>query len=115
MEDRLPGRLEVVEPVDAEWVAGVRVAVEAREGAARDQQPNPVSREEDVARRAEVDPVLVRAVRLDEKLTIEPVAKPRPQNTLGEDDRVAVRPEVDELRDEIGVARARGGVETNGQ
>src|SRR5690348_8882585 len=55
VEDRLSRRPRITGPVDPKRMTRVGVPVEAREGAARDQHPDAVPSEKDVARRTEID------------------------------------------------------------
>ncbi len=50
---------------DSEWIARVEVAREAREVGARDLDANPMSGLDDIARRPEVDLILINLTRLD--------------------------------------------------
>src|SRR4029078_4229839 len=108
-------RNEISRAVHTKGMTRVGIAVKARKRAARDHQPDPVPRQEDVARRAEVYAVLVRAVGLDEQLTVEPFTEARTQDALGQDDRFPIGMNVDELRDEVGVDGARRGMQLDGE
>ena len=77
MEDGLADRPTVLRPVDAERIAGVRVRVETREGAARHEHGQAVSWKEHVARRDEVDRVLVRLAGDRQAFRVEALAEAR--------------------------------------
>src|SRR5579863_2506525 len=86
-------------------LAGVQVAVEAREIAARDFEAQLVSGKEDVARRPEVDGQLVDLSGIHELRPLLRVPVARAQDALGQVLGEAVRPDVNQLGGEVGVDR----------
>ena len=90
-------------------LAGVRVAIEAREVAGGDLDSHPVAGQEHVAGGDQVDAVAVHGAGLDQRWRDDRVAIPRAHRAVGEVDRRAVGRDVDELRREVGVARIGGG------
>src|SRR5438874_6807886 len=87
--------------------AGIRIAVETREAAARDLDADPVAGLEEVARLREVDFVPVDHVRLEQRGRCERVAVAGADDSVGEIPGEAVRLDVDELRRPVRVPRRR--------
>src|SRR5439155_24763660 len=88
VEDRLPRGPQVVVRVRAERIAAVRVRVEPRERAARDEHPDPIAGGEQVRCGDEVHRVFVNGARLEQA----PLRSAAADDPLGEDERAAVGP-----------------------
>ena len=107
----LPGDLHP--RAGADVLAGVEVPREARKARARDVHAHAMSAAKDVRSRIAADPILGHLAGLEQldrlSLDARPVA--RADDALGEEDRTAVRVDVAEPHEEVGVAGRRRGVE----
>src|SRR5580700_8931395 len=83
--------------------AGVGVAVEAREVAARDFEPDPVPGQEDVRGDRQVEVELTGLVGREGFGLGQRVAVPGPQDAVGQEDGAPVGEHVDQLAGEVGV------------
>src|SRR6266581_985896 len=100
VQDRLAGRPQL--GMLSEWVASVRVAIPAWEVARRDLQADAVTGFEDVAGCPQVDVEGVGLPGLEQRLR-GPVPIPRANDAVRQIERAAVRVNVDQPRDEVGV------------
>ena len=107
MEDALLGDEHILRGAHFREHPGVQIATEAREVAAADLQPDPVSGLEGVSRLHQLDGEL-RDFPRGQPVCVATVAIPGTQSSLGHVGRVAVWFNVDELGREVGVPRATG-------
>jgi len=87
------------------WRAGIQIAIEAREVAAGDFEPDPVPALEQIAGRDQIDRELIRPAGFHQTAATRCVAIARPDNTFAEIGRIAVGSNVEQPRSEIGVGR----------
>src|SRR5262245_24145140 len=113
MEHRLPGRL----PARGRGLvfAGVQVAIEAREVAGGDLDPDAVAGQEHVAGGPEVDGEAGDLVRDERCGSLARVAVAGADDAVGQVLRVAVGPDVDQLCGEVSVRGAAGREEGDGE
>jgi hypothetical protein len=106
--DRLLGnhRLRVL----SEDAAGVGVAIEPREVAARNFESDSVPGEKHVPGGAEIERELDRLTRREKLHSIEAVSIARPEDSFGQRSHRAVGRDVEKLSGEVGIAGRRGGV-----
>ena len=86
-------------------VAGVEIAIEAREIATGDFQPQAMSGKKDVAGGPHVDIELVDISWLHELRLLLGGAIARPQDSIGQIPRISVRPDINHLSREVRVHR----------
>src|SRR5579864_4512280 len=87
--------------------AGVQAAVEAREVAARNLEPDAMPRRKIIAGRVQIDPQPVRFAWLHPDRLIEALAIPGAQDSVLEVEGGSVGIDVYQLRGEVGIARGR--------